>query len=62
MNVSCGLEDDPRTKALNDEMGSLVSGPEGAKLKKIKNGFQLVEGQANYMKPGTGLLLRSTRS
>ena len=62
MNVSCGLEDDPRAKALNDEMGSLVSGPEGAKLKKIKNGFQLVEGQANYMKPGTGLLLRSNRS
>jgi hypothetical protein len=59
MNGSCGLEDDPGAKPLHDEMGFLVSGPQGAKLKKSKNGFQLVEGQANYLKPGTGLLLRS---
>jgi hypothetical protein len=62
MDVSCGLEDDPRAKPLDDEMGFLVSGPQGAKLKKIKNGFQLVEGQASYLRPGTGLLLRSKRS
>jgi hypothetical protein len=62
MNVSCGLEDDPGAKSLDGEMGFLVSGPQGAKLKKIKNGFQVVEGQANYMRPGTGLLLRSKRS
>ena len=62
MSVSCGLADDPGAKPLDDEMGFLVSGPQGAKLKKIKNGFQLVEGQANYLRPGTGLLLRSNRS
>jgi hypothetical protein len=62
MNVSCGLEDDPGAKPLDDEMGFLVGGPQGAKLKKIKNGFQLVEGQANYLKPGTGLSLRAKQS
>lgn len=62
LHVSCGLEDDPGATPLDAEMGFLVSGPQGAKLKKIKNGFRLVEGQANYLKPGTGLLLRSKRS
>jgi hypothetical protein len=61
MNVSCGLEDEPGGKPLNDEMGFLVSGPQGAKLKKIKNGFQLVEGQANYLRPGAGLQVRSQK-
>ena len=61
VNVSCGLQDDPGAKPLDDEMGFLVSGPEGAKLRKIKNGFQLVEGQANYLKPGTGLSVRSKK-
>ena len=61
VNVSCGLEDGPGGKPLDDEMGFLVAGPEGAKLKKIKNGFQLVEGRANYLKPGTGLSLRSKK-
>ena len=55
MNVSCGLEDDANAKASDGELGFLVSGPQGAKLKKLGSGFQLVEGQANYLKPGTRL-------
>jgi len=58
VNVSCGLADEPNAKPLDGQMGFLVSGPQGAKLKKVRSGFQLVEGQANYLPPGTGFRVR----
>jgi hypothetical protein len=61
MSVSCGLEDAAGSKPPDDELGFLISGPQGAKLKKIKNGFQLVEGQANYLRPGTGFVFRAKK-